>query len=325
MGVEGLADRHRHRPHLPVADRDVVGDRVAGDHLLGALDGDVAAAGADHDRQLPLVVELVGDLRHVDVGAGADDAGRLLVEEHRHLGRLHAALGDVVGVVEGDRQVLAGAGRAEQADLGERRPSPASETAAARPSGPPASPARPPGPAAGPSRGRSPGRLRRARARGSPASENRQSLMGVVLFLRGGDRRQVLRSQQGEEGAAVDDRQAALLQLRVGAGEARHLAGEVGLVADQKDVAAAGGERRSRRSGRRAAPRRSRARCRAARRRAARFRRPAAWGWSGRRRAARPAPPGPAPAASAWRSPLAVSRRAASSPSPSSASPCRRR
>ena len=56
----------------------------------------------------------------MDVGAGADDAAHLLVEEHRHLGPLHAALGDVVGVVERDRQVLARSRGAEQLDLGER-------------------------------------------------------------------------------------------------------------------------------------------------------------------------------------------------------------
>ena len=93
--------------HLPVADRDVVGDRVAGDHLVRAVGGHVAAARADHDRELALVVEQVRDLGHVHVVVRADHAGDLLVEEHRELGRLHAALGDVVGVVEPDRQELA--------------------------------------------------------------------------------------------------------------------------------------------------------------------------------------------------------------------------
>ena len=122
MGVEGLADRHRLRPPLPVADADVVGARVAGDHLVRALGRDVAAALADHDRQLGLVVEQGRDLRHVDVGARPDHAGHLLVEEDRHLGRLHPHLGDVVGVVERDRQVLARRGRRQQAHLGERQP-----------------------------------------------------------------------------------------------------------------------------------------------------------------------------------------------------------
>ena len=66
--------------------------------------------------------------------------------------------------------------------------------------------------------------------------------MAVVLFLPRGDRRQVLRAQQGEEGAAVDDRQATLVQLHAGAGQAGDLAGEDRLVADQEDVAAARGE-----------------------------------------------------------------------------------
>ena len=48
--------------------------------------------------------------------------------------------------------------------------------------------------------------------------------------------------QQGQQGRAVDDRQAALAQLHPGAGEAGDLVGEVRLVADQEDVAAAGAE-----------------------------------------------------------------------------------
>src|SRR5262245_46320434 len=67
-----------------------------------------------------------------------------------------------------------------------------------------------------------------------------------TLLARGGpsgDRRQVLRSQQGYERAAVHDRQAALAQLDAGAGKAGDLAGEVGLVTDQQRVPAAGAER----------------------------------------------------------------------------------
>ena len=37
VGVERLAHRHRRRPHLPVAYRQIVGDRVAGDHFAGAF------------------------------------------------------------------------------------------------------------------------------------------------------------------------------------------------------------------------------------------------------------------------------------------------
>src|SRR5262249_19693861 len=68
-----------------------------------------------HHRELALVVELVGHPRHVDVVAGADHAADLLVEEHRNLRGLHAALSDVVAVVERDREVLARPRRAEQA------------------------------------------------------------------------------------------------------------------------------------------------------------------------------------------------------------------
>src|ERR1041384_5266113 len=58
----------------------------------------------------------------------------------------------------------------------------------------------------------------------------------------GCDRLQLGRAQQADERAAVDTRQAALAQLRPGAGEAGDLGGEARLVADQEHVAAAGGE-----------------------------------------------------------------------------------
>ena len=79
---------------------------VAGDHLLGALLRDVAAALPDHDGELALVVEQARRARHVHVVARPDHASGLLVEEDRELGRLHAALGDVVGVVKPDCEVL---------------------------------------------------------------------------------------------------------------------------------------------------------------------------------------------------------------------------
>ena len=46
-----------------------------------------------------------------------DDAGRLLVEEHRELRRLHPGLGDVIGIVEADGQKLARQDRRQQANL----------------------------------------------------------------------------------------------------------------------------------------------------------------------------------------------------------------
>ena len=131
----------------------------------------------------------------MDAGARADDAAHLLVEEHRHLGRLHAALGDVVGVVEGDRQVLARDGGAEQPDLGER--------AALRPRGEL-------GKALGAGlierAGRFGGQLRRGGREvgdllaldqaetGRTFLKNRQSLIGLFLSPIAGDRRQLPRA-----------------------------------------------------------------------------------------------------------------------------------
>ena len=77
----------------------------------------VAAAGADHDRELTLVVEERRDAREVHVVVRADHAGDLLVEEHRVLRCLHPGLGDVVGVVETDGQELPGLDGRQQADL----------------------------------------------------------------------------------------------------------------------------------------------------------------------------------------------------------------
>ena len=68
---------------LPVADRHVVDDEVPGDDLERGLDGHVTAPPTDHDAELALVVEHLRDPWPVHVVAGADDAGRLLVEEHR--------------------------------------------------------------------------------------------------------------------------------------------------------------------------------------------------------------------------------------------------
>ena len=56
-------------------------------------------------------------------------------------------------------------------------------------------------------------------SRASPSARKRQSL----IVPRGGDRRQVLGPQQRQQRAAVDDRQAALAELHVGAGQAGDL------------------------------------------------------------------------------------------------------
>src|SRR5581483_2499564 len=90
------------------------------DHLVGSVLRDVSAAFADHDRELALVVEQGGHARHVHVVPGPDHAGNLLVEEHRELGRLHAALGDVISVVEADAEELAWPDRRQQTYVGQR-------------------------------------------------------------------------------------------------------------------------------------------------------------------------------------------------------------
>src|SRR5687767_13659733 len=74
----------------------------------------------DHDRKLALVVQQTGHAWHVHVVARTHDARDLLVEEDRELGCLHAAFGDVVGVVEPDCEELARLHGRQQSYLIER-------------------------------------------------------------------------------------------------------------------------------------------------------------------------------------------------------------
>ena len=89
---------------------------------MRALDRNVAAASADHDRELAFIVEQARYAGHVDVVLRSDHARDLLVEEHRVPRRVHAGLGDVVGVVEPDGEVLPRPDRSQQPDLVQRIP-----------------------------------------------------------------------------------------------------------------------------------------------------------------------------------------------------------
>ena len=242
----------------------------------------------------------------------------LLVEEHRHLGRLHAALGDVVGVVERDRQVLAGEGGAEQADVGERRalagaggglaPAPSAPPAArrrgagsaGRPSG--AEVERPAPPSSRPSLGSPPC--------GESTEPHRRSSIAVAAAIaaRSFGRSRARRVPPSTIARppffsfALAPVRRATSPEKSGSWPTRSASPRPAASAGPVEGAAA------------AAPRRSRARCRAARRRAAPSPRPAPWGWSGRRRSRRPSPRAPA------RRPRPVAR-----PSRSGAGPRRRR
>jgi hypothetical protein len=124
VGIEGLAERHGGRLDLPVAHAHVVHHAEAGDHLGRALPGNVATAPSDHQGELALVVEGAGDPGQVDRIVRPADAGDLLVEKGGEIGPLPSRLLDVLGVVEADRQALAGANRRLQTDLGEGDPVP---------------------------------------------------------------------------------------------------------------------------------------------------------------------------------------------------------
>ena len=91
--VGALGARPLRLAALQVTGGDVVGDAEAAD----------PAAGADHDRQLALVVQSLDDLGAVDRAAGRRDRTADLDEHDRLLGALAAGLLHVLGVVEADR------------------------------------------------------------------------------------------------------------------------------------------------------------------------------------------------------------------------------
>src|SRR5215472_5513328 len=85
----------------------VVGEAIAGDRVHRLLLGEIAGAGADHDAELDLVVEL-GRVPRDDRGVvRSADAGRRLVEDDRLLRNRHAGLGRVVRVVQPDGDEVA--------------------------------------------------------------------------------------------------------------------------------------------------------------------------------------------------------------------------
>ena len=108
--VEPLADQqgaHAHLRELYPAGAHVVPAAVAEDVVERVGLGDVARLLADDDHQLGLELDLlvlavsdVGRARVDDRRTRADHGRGGLHEEHRKLGRLHAALDDVVLVVE---------------------------------------------------------------------------------------------------------------------------------------------------------------------------------------------------------------------------------
>ena len=103
-----LALQELRRAGLPVAHRDVVEDRVAGDRRRGLVEPAVADRRADDDGQLGLPVDGRRRRRQHDVVVGADQRRAVLGEDGREVGRLAAHLGDVVAVVEPDADDLVG-------------------------------------------------------------------------------------------------------------------------------------------------------------------------------------------------------------------------
>ena len=117
MGVPALAEDHRRRTSLPVANGDVVDDRVARDHGPGISRSDAPATPPDDEGELALVVDCGGRARDVDVPSRPVDAGDLLVEDGRERREFLARLGSVIGVVQADGEELARLGHRRQERL----------------------------------------------------------------------------------------------------------------------------------------------------------------------------------------------------------------
>src|SRR5262249_41507475 len=107
-GVERLADHPllAFLLELPVAGRDVVTDRVAGDVANGVCRLEVPPALADDDYQLGLEIDFLAPRRQHNIFAVADQRRRVLAEEDRLLGYGGAAFDGVVAVVQAETNNL---------------------------------------------------------------------------------------------------------------------------------------------------------------------------------------------------------------------------
>src|SRR5882757_7883979 len=87
--IERLAKRGGGGTRLPLTYAHVVTYRETGDHWTHRRALDVSAACADDDRQFPLIVQSIGDSRHMNIIVWTVDAGDLLVEPSLVFGRRH--------------------------------------------------------------------------------------------------------------------------------------------------------------------------------------------------------------------------------------------
>ena len=124
-GLPRLALQELRRAVLPVAHRDVVEHRVAGDRRRRRVEVAVADRRADDHGELGLPVDRRRLRRQHDVVVGADQRRAVLGEDRREVGRLAAHLGDVVAVVQPDADDLVRRRherRVVEVGDGERRP-----------------------------------------------------------------------------------------------------------------------------------------------------------------------------------------------------------
>ena len=83
-GVKPFAARPLPILELQVAGRDIIGDRVPEDKILGLLGGYPAAGFSDHNRQLPFMFDLLGLWRQENGAAMGDDRGGGFEEDQRY-------------------------------------------------------------------------------------------------------------------------------------------------------------------------------------------------------------------------------------------------
>ena len=97
---KALARTHCGSARWAVAGRDVVGDRVPQDDVVGVLHGDVLGEGLDDDGELGLVVDLLAPGGQDDGSVRSDDRSVGFEEDHRIARRLVLPhLDDVARVV----------------------------------------------------------------------------------------------------------------------------------------------------------------------------------------------------------------------------------
>ena len=103
-GVEALCHGPLGGGELDIAGADVVEDGVAEDVVMPVFFRDAAAGLSDDDRELNLVIGLLGERRDADGLFGSDDGGWEFGKDGGEFGELHFGFDGVVAVVEANAE-----------------------------------------------------------------------------------------------------------------------------------------------------------------------------------------------------------------------------